>query len=168
MIAAWEILGAIMNGATLHIRGSGDTAWADCLRRVDTVIATPSVVLKHLAKQEDFPNVKTIAVAGEPCPKGLADHWAPHVKFWNMCGPTEITIVNSGHLHTPGSNLSIGKPNPNNTIYILDDNENPVKIGESGVMWAGGRCVSRGYLNQPGLTESRYKPDKFTSDGLVL
>ena len=95
----------------------------------------------------------------------VADHWAPYVEFWNICGPTEITILNSAHLHRPGSVLSIGKPNPNTNIYVLDDNENPVKIGETGVMWAGGLGVSRGYLNLPEITASRYKLDKFTKNG---
>ncbi|RSM01196.1 hypothetical protein CEP52_008643 [Fusarium oligoseptatum] len=167
-MCAWEILGTMMNGGTLHIRGSGLEPWTDCLRRVDTVIATPSVVLKYMPRVEDFPNVKTIAVGGEPCPLALADKWAPYVKFWNVCGPTEISILNTAHLHRPGRTLSIGKPNPNTNVYILDDDENPVKIGEPGIMWAGGDGVSRGYLGMPDLTKTRYKPDKFTQDGRMM
>ena len=154
-----------MNGGTLHIRGSGNEAWAECLRRVDTVIGTPSVVSKHLKRQDQFPNIKTIAVGGEPCPKALADHWAPHAKLFNICGPTEITVLNTAHLHQPGARLSIGKPIPNTNVYVLDDAENPVAIGEIGMMWAGGAGVSRGYLGLPELTASRYKYDKFANDG---
>ncbi|KAK7431668.1 hypothetical protein QQZ08_001887 [Neonectria magnoliae] len=157
-----------MNGGTLHIRGSGIDLWTDCLRRVDTVIATPSVVLKYMPRPEDFPNIRTIAVGGEPCPLALAERWAPHVRFWNVCGPTEISILNTAHLHRPGQTLSIGKPNPNTNVYILDDNENPVGIGEAGVMWAGGPGVSRGYLNLPELTSTRYKYDKFTKNGRMM
>ncbi|OLN85685.1 Linear gramicidin synthase subunit C [Colletotrichum chlorophyti] len=167
-MCAWEILGTIMNGGTLHIRGSGNDVWRDCLQRVDTVIATPSVVLKHMPRRKDFPNIRTIAVGGEPCPLALAEQWAPYVKFWNVCGPTEISILNTAHLHKPGKTLSIGKPNPNTNVYILDDDENPVRIGEPGTMWAGGPGVSRGYLNLPELTASRYKPDKFTKDGRMM
>ncbi|KAK1975578.1 amino acid adenylation domain-containing protein [Colletotrichum cereale] len=167
-MCAWEILGTVMNGGTLHIRGSGNDLWTDCLRRVDTVIATPSVVLKHMSRPEDFPNVRTIAVGGEPCPLALAEQWAPYVKFWNVCGPTEISILNTAHLHRPGKTLSIGKPNPNTNVYVLDENENPVPIGEPGVMWAGGPGVSRGYLNLPELTAQRYKLDKFTKDGRMM
>ncbi|WYZ40001.1 hypothetical protein EsH8_IV_000342 [Colletotrichum jinshuiense] len=167
-MCAWEILGTMMNGGTLHIRGSGNDLWTDCLQRVDTVIATPSVVLKHMPRREDFPNIKTIAVGGEPCPLALAEQWAPYVKFWNVCGPTEISILNTAHLHKPGKTLSIGKPNPNTNVYILDDDENPVRIGEPGIMWAGGPGVSRGYLNLPELTSQRYKLDKFTKDGRMM
>jgi non-ribosomal peptide synthetase component F len=35
-------------------------------------------------------------------------------------------------------------------------------------MWAGGPGVSRGYINLPELTATRYKLDKFTNDGYVL
>ncbi|KAF4828146.1 Adenylate-forming reductase [Colletotrichum tropicale] len=167
-MCAWEILGTMMNGGTLHIRGSGNDLWTDCLQRVDTVIATPSVVLKHMPNREDFPNIRTIAVGGEPCPLALAEQWAPYIKFWNVCGPTEISILNTAHLHKPGKTLSIGKPNPNTNVYVLDENENPVPIGQPGVMWAGGPGVSRGYLNLPELTSQRYKLDKFTQDGRMM
>ncbi|KAL0931093.1 nonribosomal peptide synthetase 12 [Colletotrichum truncatum] len=167
-MCAWEILGTMMNGGTLHIRGSGNDLWTECLQRVDTVIATPSVVLKHMPRREDFPNIKIIAVGGEPCPLALAEQWAPYIKFWNVCGPTEISILNTAHLHKPGKTLSIGKPNPNTNVYVLDENENPVPIGEPGVMWAGGPGVSRGYLNLPELTAQRYKLDKFTKDGRMM
>ena len=54
---------------------------------------------------------------------------------------------------------------PNTSVYILDENENPVPIGEPGLMWAGGKCVSRGYLNLPRETAKSYKLDKFRGDG---
>lgn len=163
-MAAWEILGCLMNGGTLHIR-NGD--WKACLSRVDTVIATPSVLGKF--RQADFPNITTIAVGGEPCPVALADEWSRHNNtFYNICGPTEITILNTAHLHRPEARLTIGRPNPNNNVYILDDAENPVKIGKVGLMWAGGPSVTAGYLNLPELTATRFKPDKFTQDGSMM
>ncbi|KAI1823092.1 acetyl-CoA synthetase-like protein [Xylaria intraflava] len=162
-MAQWEILATLMNGGTLHIRNGN---WADVLGRVDTVIATPTVLGKFA--QADFPNIKTVVVGGEPCPLSLAEEWSPHVDFWNICGPTEITILNTAHLHKPGELLTIGRPLPNTTVYILDDDENPVGIGEPGVMWAGGACVSAGYVNLPDLTATRFKPDKFNQDGTTM
>ncbi|KAI1426188.1 acetyl-CoA synthetase-like protein [Xylaria sp. FL1777] len=162
-MAQWEILATLMNGGTLHIR-NGD--WVDVMRRVDTVIATPTVLGKFA--QVDFPNIKTVVVGGEPCPVPLAEEWSPYVDFWNICGPTEITILNTAHLHKPGELLTIGRPLPNTTVYVLDDDENPVGIGEPGVMWAGGACVSAGYVNLPDLTATRFKPDKFTRDGTTM
>jgi len=37
----------------------------------------------------------------------------------------------------------------------------PCKIGEIGEMWAGGDCVSAGYIKNDKLTNERYKPDPF-------
>ncbi|KAK4445247.1 amino acid adenylation domain-containing protein [Podospora aff. communis PSN243] len=167
-MCAWEILATLMNGGTLCTRGSGDEAWTNTLRQVDIVISTPTIVLRRLPRHEDFPNLKTIVVGGEPCPKTLADYWAPHVNFLNVCGPTEITVLNTAHLHKQGELLTIGKPNPNTNLYILDEDENPAKIGEPGLMWVGGAGVSRGYLNLPELTAARFKPDKFTGTDMMF
>lgn len=57
---------------------------------------------------------------------------------------------------------------PNTTVYILDENEAPVPVGDIGVMWVGGCCVSKGYINLPDLTDARYKLDKFLNNGYVL
>jgi D-alanine--poly(phosphoribitol) ligase subunit 1 len=163
-MAAWEILGALSHGATLVIRGSDI---AETLRQVDVVIATPSILAAvdaSLCRQ-----VKTVAVAGEPCPKPLADRWAVFCTFYNSCGPTEVTIVNTVQKYDPVlGNLNIGKPTPNNTVYILDDHLGPCAIGETGEMWAGGDCVSAGYINNPILTDERYKPDPFLGQGRMM
>lgn len=68
-------------------------------------------------------------------------------------------------LHRTGGNLSIGRPVPNTNVYVLDENENPVPIGQTGLMWVGGAAVSRGYVNLPELTSTRYKHDKFLNTG---
>lgn len=95
----------------------------------------------------------------------LADEWAENAIFYNICGPTEISILNTAHRHEPGMPLSVGKPLPNTTCYILDDNEQPVPFGAKGFMWVGGAGVSKGYINLPELTSTRYKVDKFKNDG---
>lgn len=68
-------------------------------------------------------------------------------------------------LHSPDVSIRIGRPTPNNTVYVLDENMNPVKIGEVGVMWAGGAGITRGYLNLPEKTDEKYKLDPFLDDG---
>lgn len=51
---------------------------------------------------------------------------------------------------------------------MLDENLIPLPIGEPGMMWAGGACVSRGYLNLPDKTAERYKRDPFVDDGSMM
>jgi hypothetical protein len=92
---------------------------------------------------------------------------------YSICGPTEITIMNTLYRHRPGMGvnttkalpLCIGTPIPNTNVYILDEQQRPAPIGTVGTMWVGGLGVSRGYLNLPVLSKTRYLPDKFTGDG---
>ncbi|RDG34921.1 amino acid adenylation domain-containing protein [Streptomyces corynorhini] len=163
-MAAWEILGSLSHGATLVIRGKDI---AETAHGADVIIATPTVLSTidpvHCAR------VTVVAVAGETCPRPLADLWARHCTFYNACGPTETTIVNTMHHHRPAAGpLTIGRPTPNNTVYVLDENRRPCAIGETGEMWAGGDCVSAGYLGNPGLTAERYAPDPFLGGGRMM
>lgn len=163
-MSVWEILGCLSNGATLVIRGKD---FESVVRSVDVVIATPSILSRFDADR--CRNVKVVAVAGEPCPRPLADKWASFCTFYNSCGPTETTIVNIMQQHRPTSErLTIGKPTPNNTVYILDENMQPCPIGEVGEMWAGGDCVSAGYIGNDSLTRERYAPDPFLGNGRMM
>lgn len=67
--------------------------------------------------------------------------------------------------HVVGEKLSIGKPTPNNTVYILDDKMEPVPVGAPGTMWAGGHGISRGYVGLDEKTRETFLPDKFANDG---
>ena len=67
--------------------------------------------------------------------------------------------------HIVGQDLSIGRPTPNNKVYILDEEGELVSVGATGVMWAGGLGVSRGYIGLEEKTAQRYKPDSFAKDG---
>ncbi|KAL7279919.1 hypothetical protein ACG7TL_006328 [Trametes sanguinea] len=165
-MAAWEILGSLSNGCTLCVRGKSSKEWRAVMKTVDIVIATPSMMAPH--DPADYPNIKVVATAGEPCPLPLAEKWAQSAHYYNCCGPTEVTIVNTVHLHTPGEFLTIGGPVPNTSVYVLDENKKPVPIGEPGVMWAGGACVSKGYLNLPDKTAERYMLDPFANDGTYM
>ncbi|MBD0837534.1 amino acid adenylation domain-containing protein [Streptomyces sp. TRM68416] len=160
-MAAWEILGCLAHGGTLVIRGKDIAAAA---RTADILVATPTVLSG--IDPATCPRVRTVAVAGEPCPRPLADRWAWRAAFFNCCGPTETTIVNTMGRHDPSAPLlTIGRPTPNNTVYVLDADRRPLPIGEVGEMWAGGDCVSAGYLGDDALNAERYAPDPFLGAG---
>lgn len=162
-MAAWEILGCLAHGATLLIRGQDISQTAE---RCHVLIATPSI-LATLDPQQ-CPGLKVVALAGEACSLGLAEQWAAHCTFYNGCGPTETTIVNTLHRHVPGELLTIGRPTPNNTVYVLDEQGRACKLGETGEMWAGGDGVTAGYLSNESLTAERYRPDPFLGEGRMM
>lgn len=99
----------------------------------------------------------------------LADLWARHATYWNCCGPTETTIVNTMRRHEADDGINIGTPTPNNTVYILDgEGRRITRVGEPGIMWAGGHGVSRGYVGLESKTRDVYLPDRFAADGYVV
>ena len=160
-MAAWEIFVCLSHGGTLLIRGEDIQEVAD---QANVIIATPSVLGSIDADR--CRAVKVAAVAGEPCPRPLADKWSSFCRFYNSCGPTETTIINTAqHYHKHCKGLTIGKPTPNNTVYVLDENRCPCAIGDVGEMWAGGDCVTAGYIDNDELNAERYVDDPFLSDG---
>ncbi|WP_299157654.1 AMP-binding protein [uncultured Tenacibaculum sp.] len=163
-MAAWEILGCLGNGGTLLIRGK---SIQDTAQKANVIIATPTVLTTiDLNKCK---SIETVAVAGEPCPEILANKWAKVCDFYNSCGPTETTIVNTmKKCGLKNKELSIGKPTPNNTVYILNEKQEPCKIGEVGIMWAGGNCVTKGYINNGELNKKRYANDPFLNNGDLM
>jgi len=162
-MAAWEIFLALCHGATLVIRGKSIAA---AVAGADTVIATPSMLSRLDA--DACQHLKTVAVAGEPCPAMLADRWAEFCNFYNSCGPTEITIVNTAKRHRVGDNITIGTPLPNTSAYILDSQHQPCPVGTVGEIWVGGAGVTRGYLNNTKLTRQRWQRDPFRNDGTLM
>ena len=162
-MAAWEILGCLAHGATLLIRGK---AIAQTAAQCHVLIATPSILARLDPRQ--CPDLQVVAVAGEPCSLALAERWAAHCTFYNGCGPTETTIVNTLHRHVPGAPLTIGQPTPNNSVYVLDEQGCPCELGQTGEMWAGGAGVTAGYLNNRALTHERYRPDPFLGGDAMM
>lgn len=157
-MSAWEILGCLSNGGTLLIRGKDIQA---AVSKANIVISTPTILSSLNPKLCN--ELKKVAVAGEPCPEKVAINWSEKADFYNCCGPTETTIVNIMHHYKgEGHPISIGAPTPNNTVYILDENLHPLPIGEVGEMWAGGDCVTDGYVGNEKLTNERYRRDPFT------
>ncbi len=163
-MSAWEIFVALCHGGHLLVR---DKDLEETAAQANIVIATPSVLAGF--NVDKFDDIHTVAVAGEPCPIALAEKWHQKARFYNCCGPTETTIVNTMHEFKSTTNkISIGRPTPNNTVYILDDNLLPLPIGALGEMWAGGSGVTAGYLNNPKLNRERYHPDPFLGDGHIM
>ncbi|KAF5022546.1 hypothetical protein F66182_5379 [Fusarium sp. NRRL 66182] len=157
-MAAWEIFACLCNGGTLVLRGSD---WQPTLEQVHVLICTPTILTQLHPTQ--YPGIKTIATSGEPTTRGLADLWAKHGTYWCCYGSSEATIVSTMHKHVAGQELSSGRPTPNNRIYILNEEDEPVPVGATGVVWVSGLGVSRGYIDLENETEERYKPNTFTS-----
>jgi amino acid adenylation domain-containing protein len=90
------------------------------------------------------------------------------LRFFNVYGPTEATIVATCHevaLCPPagiqGTTIPIGRPLPDTQVYVLDTGLQAVPIGVVGELYIGGSGLARGYLHRPDLTAERFVPHPF-------
>ncbi len=97
-------------------------------------------------------------VGGELLPQDLAQWLLQRCdQVWNMYGPTETTVWSSCHqLSAANQNTVIGKPIRGTSVYVLDENRQPVPAGMVGELWIGGLGVATGYLHRDSLTRDRF------------
>ena len=129
-----------------------------------TVTLPPSVLLQ--LPETQLPELQTLIVAGEACPKILVERWSFGRDFFNAYGPTETTVCASVFGPLAGSQKPwIGQPLANTRVYVLDEGGHLSPVGVSGELYVGGAGVSRGYLNRGGLTAERFVPDEYGERG---
>jgi non-ribosomal peptide synthetase-like protein len=155
-----EIWAAFARGGTLVVptediqRSPADVAQFVNDKQI-TYFSTVPTMLAMI--DQDLETVKTLVLGGEACSNELVTRWAkPGRRMLNTYGPTEATVVATWSECVIGEAVSIGKPLPGYTIYVLDENLQPVAPGESGELFIGGAGVGRGYMNSKVLTEERF------------
>ena len=105
-------------------------------------------------------------IGGEPVPKPLAHELLMRCQeLWNIYGPTETTVCSFLTEITIDDNpITIGRPIANTYAYLLNENGNPVGLGEIGEIAIGGNGVSLGYCERPELTARYFISDPFQQD----
>ena len=64
----------------------------------------------------------SIILGGEACPPSVAERWCrPGRTIFNSYGPTEATVVATVAEVWPNEPVTIGRPIPNYTCYVVDD-----------------------------------------------
>ncbi len=85
---------------------------------------------------------------------------ASKVKVYEVYGPTETTILATAGLTDQTfpdiNNIPIGRPAPNLTMCIVDENGQLVPRGMAGELCIAGPQVARGYWKQPELTAQKF------------
>ncbi|MDT3379478.1 amino acid adenylation domain-containing protein [Labrys neptuniae] len=164
-----EIFIPYMVGATLKIASAAVLQDIDALPQMleaegITVIDTVPTLLSMLSR--DVAGLNTIILGGEACPPALVARFArPGRRLLNTYGPTETTVVATSTELEAGDDITIGRPIPNYTAYVVDDQLNLLAPGETGELLVGGPGVAMGYLNLPEMTAAKFIANPFALDG---
>ncbi|MCP5052204.1 MAG: amino acid adenylation domain-containing protein, partial [bacterium] len=173
--STFEIWGSLLNGMTLclvskeRILDPGSLKWAITNYRVTTIWMTAPLFNQMLKEDiEIFAGLINLLVGGDvlsPYHINQVRGRFPVLNVINGYGPTENTTFSTTHLigERNKRSIPIGRPIANSTAYIVNRNRQLQPIGVSGELWVGGDGVSRGYLNDPELTNSKFQIPNKTS-----
>lgn len=105
--------------------------------------------------REAASRIKVFDVGAEAFPPALYDKIRlvnPDAYIMNGYGPTETTISCTMKVITEGKNITIGAPNGNVKVYVVDKENKVLPDGETGELVVAGLGVGRGYINLPEKT----------------
>ena len=168
-----EIWPALLSGATLCIAPDEVRADAELLQRwlIEqgiTIASTTTLIAERLlalAWSEQDAAVRVLRFGGERFRGSARDRHYPF-RVYNEYGPTEDTVWTTVAEVTDqdGNESNIGRAIANHRVYVLDENQNPVPVGEAGELCIGGIGLARGYLNRPELTAEKFIINPFSND----
>ena len=160
----FELLFSILNGIRLHIineRYDFKNISEDILNQKSIINTVPSKLKMFLTLpnfEDVMKNVNRLILAGEALKDNLVDeiyrNYNPIV--YNAYGPCEATIFVTIKEIVHPNRITIGKPNLNTRIYILNDEKQLCPIGVPGELCIAGKQVSEGYLKDDAETNKSF------------
>ncbi len=180
-ISVWELFWTLMEGATICPveRTIVINPWefAQWMKdtRINIMHFVPSLFGEFISALEDeswtFPDLRWLIFSGEALPLPFIQRWIDKYGMGtglaNLYGPTEASIDVTCHIisQRPDEKVTdripIGKAIDNVYIRILDEQMQPVAIGQLGELWIGGVQLAKGYLNDLKRTEEAFRPNPF-------
>ncbi|KAF9632941.1 hypothetical protein BFW01_g3804 [Lasiodiplodia theobromae] len=175
-----QLLTALTHGGTLYVASAEarrDPAQLTSLlasEGISWTVATPSEYQAWLAYgAKDIAratNWRFATSGGEAFTRALRDDFValanPLLRVFNAYGPSEITFscAEAEIPSTPDAArindgaISLGRPLPNYTIRIVDENLRPLPAGVAGEIVVGGPSVAAGYVDTA-LNAAKFIPD---------
>lgn len=128
--------------------------------------ATPSTwrMLRTVPALEQArePVLRQALCGGEAWGRDLGDFLGRIARqVWNVYGPTETTIWSTALELTPQGDVHLGQPILNTTLHVLDEQLQPLPVGEPGELFIGGAGLAAGYLGQGELTAEKFIANPF-------
>lgn len=148
-------------GATLWI---ADSVTSKAMDELSDILLKEEITVLHavpslLAVMDNInlPKLRLINAGGEACTTQVLDKWADGNRhFYNSYGPTETTVTATFAELQRGQKITIGKPIANYALAIVNENMEPLLIGQQGELIITGAGVSNGYWNLEKLTREKF------------
>jgi amino acid adenylation domain-containing protein len=137
-------------------------------RRRITAMLAPTMAVNHVVHEDRdaFACLRVLYTGGDVLqPVASREILASAFSgdFYNLYGPSEAATACSSYLVSEETErfdtVPIGQPLTGARLYVLDKARRVVPDGTVGELHIGGAGVARGYLDQPGLTADRFRPD---------
>jgi amino acid adenylation domain-containing protein len=133
-------------------------------KEINFMMCVPSFYALLLEKKREMPSLKAVSLGGESLPRPIPHlhaQYAFNANLFNEYGPSEwamgTTIAKIVDAETKTINpITVGKPHPGATIYLLNEHFLPVSEEEKGEVFIEGDGLAIGYLNRPELTAERF------------
>ncbi|CAM3275547.1 putative Phenylalanine racemase (ATP-hydrolyzing) [Xenorhabdus nematophila ATCC 19061] len=176
-VSVWEFFWPALSGATQIILAAGKHVdphyMVNTIRQEQVHILhfVPSMLGLFLNDPEAgaCQSLQHVIVSGEALPAKLIHQFYqvfPQASLHNLYGPTEAAIDVTHwpcQPDWPHAWVPIGKPIANTQLYILDERQQEVPVGEEGELYIGGHNVASGYWLRDELTAERFIDSPFAS-----
>lgn len=176
--ATFDVFGALLNGATLHLTDKRTLLDSELLGKklrecnINAMFLTTPLFHQLVSTDiEIFQGLEHLMVGGDVL--FLEDalrlkQCFPDIRLFNGYGPTENTTFSTVYEVTgkETTDIPIGKCIDYSTAYILDEERKPVLKEKSGELYVGGDGVALGYIGDEKRTKERFLPD-LSGDGLM-
>jgi amino acid adenylation domain-containing protein/non-ribosomal peptide synthase protein (TIGR01720 family) len=168
------LFGALCSARTLHLISPERTTDADRFAAymaahnvgVLKIVPTHLSGLLQAANPADVLPEQALILGGDALPWELVAQvkcLKPACRVINHYGPTETTVGvlsnELAELQTAADSAPIGRPLPNATALILNEQLEPVVQGDVGELYIGGPGLARGYHDRPAMTAAVFIPD---------
>lgn len=171
--SSWECLGGLLKGIPTVIADHEEVidpaAFATLcdMHKVTRIYGSPalfkSVIEQRVRNAQTFDSLRLSFTSAEPISPTQVEQWKeafPGIPLFNLYGSSECSSnameyacheLESGAVRVP-----LGKPLPNISAYILDEDMQPVPKGVVGELCIAGACLADGYHKDVSQTSEKF------------
>lgn len=173
--SVWELFLPFFSGAQLVIAPQGahidPELLIDLIMKFNatTIQVVPSILKTMLQKKRirSCSSLRYVFVGGESLRPEIKTLFFDNLRcqLINLYGPTEATIDITAHVVTTSqidlnTNI-IGRPIPNTSLYVINNEGNLASIGEEGELYIGSLSLANGYHQRDALTKESFVVNPF-------